>query len=325
MHCEINSTNACYFFIGTVLLLLVVPASAGTVTRTVNYDDVYMKTAGGIDVFTYRTAIITLTPSPNTQFDLPGYAVTETVPSSFEITNITADMSIREGSTIKMIKWGSGELKYKVKLPKTTGAYSIIGTFKDENRNAGAIPSTEISVTPAPTSSSSTGTSNYDSSWVTPTAVPTTSTKQAQEKTEKETSTEKSKVITALQAQGETSKGKPLFALAILTAICALIATVAGVRYLALGRLTIINIISNTKGIFVNGKKVSLPYNIELENPHKEDISVYLKSSTDEINMQPHALQIPSRSAKNVIISDVREGCEGYIQVMKQSTEWGIL
>jgi len=87
------------------------------------------------------TLNITLTPSPSTSFDQPGYQVTEVIPQGFIFVGTDAGVT-HVGSIYTFIQIGSDPVNYTLTAPSTSGSYTITGTFKDEFRNTGTVSGT---------------------------------------------------------------------------------------------------------------------------------------------------------------------------------------
>lgn len=117
----------------TVLVLLssaaVAALSSGSVTRSFSASTVLPN--GEI--------MVTLTPSPSSIFDLPGYRVIETVPEGFTVTANTAVNAANAGNVWTFINIGSSAITYNVTAPAAATVGTFSGTFKDEDGNEGTV------------------------------------------------------------------------------------------------------------------------------------------------------------------------------------------
>jgi len=80
---------------------------------------------------------ITLTPLPATLFDSPGYNVIETIPEGFSFVSTSAGYDFH-GNVYTFTQMSSSPITYTLRAPSTEGSFSISGTFKDEQLNAGS-------------------------------------------------------------------------------------------------------------------------------------------------------------------------------------------
>jgi PKD repeat protein len=84
---------------------------------------------------------VTLTPSPASLFESPGYQIVETIPSGFVFEGSESGY-VNSGNVYTFIQMGSSPIIYTLTAPSTNGSYAISGTFKDELRNTGTISGT---------------------------------------------------------------------------------------------------------------------------------------------------------------------------------------
>jgi len=128
-----------------IVILLVPVAFAGTVNRTITYNDVYYNST-----IIYKTANITLIPTPYTDFDTPGYFVTEYLPNGVVLVSTDADQYKLTENSLLMLRFNPSsnnlQTTYTIKIPKDNGVYTIYGTFLDKNRNYGEIKAQTITV-----------------------------------------------------------------------------------------------------------------------------------------------------------------------------------
>ncbi len=108
--------------------------SAGTVTRIFSASTIQPGS-----IFT-----ITLTPSPSTLFESPGYMVIETIPAGFNLIANTAGMATNVGNVWTFINIGSVSIAYTLTAPESAGSYTFRGTFKDQERAAGNVGGSSV-------------------------------------------------------------------------------------------------------------------------------------------------------------------------------------
>ena len=108
--------------------------SAGTVTRTFS-----ASTVNPGDSIT-----VTITPTPATLFDMPGYQVIETIPAGFTVTANTATASSNVGNVYTFTNIGSSAFTYTLTSPITEATYIFTGTFKDDDINTGIVTGSSI-------------------------------------------------------------------------------------------------------------------------------------------------------------------------------------
>lgn len=115
----------------------------GTITRSFSSASI---SPGG-------TLTVTLTPSPTTLFDLPGYQVVETIPSMFTVTpDPTVSVATNAGNIWTFIQIGSAPVKYAVTATSISGTYTFSGTFKDDNAVSGNVGGTKVIIGGSPSS-----------------------------------------------------------------------------------------------------------------------------------------------------------------------------
>lgn len=129
-----------FFFL--ILLLLTPIASASTITRTFSISEIYFNSSNssiGL-ILTHKQYNITLTPSPLTNFDLPGYYITEYLPIGFKFISTNADKYTLTDNKLKLLKFlptsNNSTLTYTLQYKKDINPIpSFYGTYLDENRN----------------------------------------------------------------------------------------------------------------------------------------------------------------------------------------------
>lgn len=104
-------------------------ASSGSINRTISPSSIPPSS----------TLTITLTPSPSTLFDIPGYQVIETIPFGFTFVSTSVASATNQGNVYTFTRIGGAPITYTLTAPPTNGSYTISGTFKDELTNTGAI------------------------------------------------------------------------------------------------------------------------------------------------------------------------------------------
>jgi hypothetical protein len=140
-------------------------ASATSVTRNIYINGSYYNSSSGY-ILVGNQYQITLTPSSFTDFDVPGYYVTEYLPGGFSFIGTNADKYTFNGSKFTMLKFlpTSDNLTLKYTIQYKTGidqSSSFYGTYLDKNRNYGVISQSVINTTTQyPTSSGITSSSS---------------------------------------------------------------------------------------------------------------------------------------------------------------------
>ncbi len=139
-----------YFFFLIVICLIVQPGlAANQVVRKIEVVD--------------NRYQVTLSPSPSSEFTLPGYYVKENIGNCALLVTTDADYSSCANGMLEMIRvpavTSSLEIFYSLLLNSTITRYSLSGTFLDKYKTKGSI---EDYVAPATTSSSSSSSSSGD-------------------------------------------------------------------------------------------------------------------------------------------------------------------
>jgi len=104
-------------------------ASTGIVTRSFS----------AASVLPNGNVTVTLTPSPSTLFNSPGYQIVETIPAGLTLISYTAALATPVGNVYTFIQIGSSPVTYVVAAPGSEGTYTFSGTFKDADTNTGTV------------------------------------------------------------------------------------------------------------------------------------------------------------------------------------------
>lgn len=112
-------------------MLTVQPAPPATVTRTM-----VSLSKGNI--------IVTLTPSPATLFDTPGYQVIETIPREFTFIETNAYYTNESNIYTFTMIGGRTPIIYNLMTPLSRGRYAIYGSFRDEKGKTGIVSGTVV-------------------------------------------------------------------------------------------------------------------------------------------------------------------------------------
>lgn len=131
------------FFFFLLFLILIPTASASLVERRFEVRDVYFNGSGVYTSFN-KEYTITLTPIPLTDFDRPGYYITEYLPKGFTFISTNADKHTLIDNKLQMLKFlpasDNSTLTYKLQYKKDFDPIpSFYGTYLDENRVYGVI------------------------------------------------------------------------------------------------------------------------------------------------------------------------------------------
>lgn len=127
-----------------LLFLILLPiATASAVERRFEVRDVYFN-GSGIYISLNKEYTITLTPTPLTDFNSPGYYITEYLPRGFTFISTTADKYTLADNKLQMLKFlptsDNFTLTYRLQYKKDFNPISsFYGTYLDENRVYGVI------------------------------------------------------------------------------------------------------------------------------------------------------------------------------------------
>lgn len=136
-----------------IILLLLLPTATASVTREFTWNSEKHTGSFTIPESSNRTVIVTLTPSPYSDYDIPGYFITESLPSDITFYGTNAEWSDLSDRTLSILKFmpasDKSTITYTVRLDKEK-KYDFFGTYKDENKIAGEIPTQTITVESKP-------------------------------------------------------------------------------------------------------------------------------------------------------------------------------
>lgn len=137
-----------------ILFLFLLPTSSASVTREFTWNGERHTESFSIPYdIADRNITITLTPSPFSDYDIPGYYITESLPSDITFYGTNAEWSDLTDRTLSILKFmpasDKSTITYTVRLDKNR-KYDFFGTYKDENKLAGDIPTQTITVESKP-------------------------------------------------------------------------------------------------------------------------------------------------------------------------------
>lgn len=133
-----------FLFFFFLLFLIILPiATASSIERRIEVKDVYFN-GSGVYMSLNKEYTITLTPTPYTDFNSPGYTTTEYLPRGFTFISTNADKHTLTDNKLQMLKFlppsDNSTLIYKLQYKKEFDPMpSFYGTYLDENRVYGVI------------------------------------------------------------------------------------------------------------------------------------------------------------------------------------------
>lgn len=132
-----------------ILLLLLLPTATATVTREFIWNSEKHAESFTIPESSNRTVTVTLTPSPYSDYDIPGYFITESLPSDITFYGTDAEWYDLTDRTLSILKFmpvsDNPTITYTIRLDKEK-KYDFFGIYKDENKITGEIPTQTITV-----------------------------------------------------------------------------------------------------------------------------------------------------------------------------------
>lgn len=140
--------------IAIIIFLLLLPTASATVTREFTWNgEKYTESFSIPYTSADRNVTITLSPSPFSDYDIPGYYITESLPSGITLYNTNADWSDLTDRTLSLLRFmppsDKPSITYTIRLDKEK-KYDFFGTYKDENKFSGDIPTQTITVESKP-------------------------------------------------------------------------------------------------------------------------------------------------------------------------------
>ncbi len=287
-----------YIFFIFLLFILPTPVNAG-VQRSTQISDVMWNGS-----FVYKSIEVTLTPDNYNNFDIPGYGVTEYLPSGLSLISTNADWHSLEDRKLSMVRVlppaNNYSLRYTLKIPLhvSNTTYTFYGTYKDENKNTGEITSTDMKYVPSSSSSSTTPTPTPQKTYLIPTPTVTPSSSKITDVTPPTEIKIKSINETAEEFNTATDNSSSLLLLLI-----PLLAGIIGIRYIKNKQpsdkniIMPVKILANTSDIFINYKLMPFPVKLEVKNTSDKTIFPKIKIKGDSpIYVYPSLIVIPPQS-----------------------------